>query len=295
MEDVNKFYEEIAGTASDKETSAVINSAESTLGAPAAALLVQAGLRAQTQQPFRLLDNACGPGTITAQLQRSIDRSVLESSKMTCADNNTTFVGIAQKRARSLDWINTETMVLDAQDTKLPDRSFTHVVVSFALHVIPDPDAVLRDTLRILQAGGTFACSTMHKDSLGWYPDLRSALQEVCPETTLPDRIPMVMNRRLEWTDERAAQVLEAHGFEQVRFEKMHNVQHLESADAFMETFGVMVKHLTESYWTSEQRQKHQDSLRERVIRHLQQKHGGAGWDINWTLILITSRKPSTH
>ncbi|KAF5628899.1 Aklanonic acid methyltransferase [Fusarium sp. NRRL 52700] len=73
-------------------------------------------------------------------------------------------MGVAQRVWRD-QCINVDATVLDAQDSGLPRNSFSHLTMNFAMHIIPDPAAVLRDTIRILRPGGLVAFSVPHANN----------------------------------------------------------------------------------------------------------------------------------
>lgn len=148
--------------------------------------------------------------------------------------------------------------------------------------------------MRFLQPGGILSASTMHKDNTAWVPDVRSAFSALPFETNLPDPLPMTNNGKDEWTDlDGTRQKLLEHGFENVKVDILNHVLHVEGAEHFVETFSMMINWLVGTYWTAEQKEKHQGSLNERVVQHLREKHGGKGWDLHWTMIVSSCRKPT--
>ncbi|KAI0132901.1 S-adenosyl-L-methionine-dependent methyltransferase [Xylariales sp. AK1849] len=294
MEELQKIYTSFTAGKTDEEIDRVLDNGDQIMGRSAALLLDQAGLNASTKKPFKLLDNACGMGTVGAQLQPTVDKSVLEKSRFLCADVNEQFIDVLKKRAEMKRWVNTDAVVADAQDSKLPDRSFTHVTISHGLHVIPDPDAALKDTLRVLQPRGVFACSTMHKNNSAWVPDIRSAFLSISPELKLPDPMPMAANGKLEWTKpNRIEEKLREHGFEGVLVETIQQVQYMKSPEQFVDMFGMMLNWLVGVYWNEEQKEKYQGTMKKEVVKHLREKHGGEGWHLDWTMILATCQTPS--
>lgn len=139
-----------------------------------------------------------------------------------------------------------------------------------------------------------FAFSTMHTDNQGWVPDTRSAFKAISSELFLPDPVPMASNGKTEWTNpSRIEEMLRENGFEDIRVELFLHNQRMESGEHFATAFTMMFNWMAMSFWTEEQREKYQASLGHSIAKHLDEKHGGKGWDLPWTMILATCRKPS--
>ncbi|KAK9776738.1 putative S-adenosyl-L-methionine-dependent methyltransferase [Seiridium cardinale] len=288
---LQKTYSSFADRLTDEKLDGFLKDSEAIMARPAALLLSQAGIDALTTKPLKLLDNACGTGVVGSQLQRIVNKSVLGRSSILCGDVNQSFLNILRRRVHKEDWISIKVETIDAQDSKLQKDSFTHVTISHGMHVIPKPDMVLEDTFRILQPGGIFAFSTMNKDNAAWVPDVRSAFATLPFEAALPDPLPMVSNGHLEWTDPKGIEEkLLKYGFEDVRVEVIQHTQQIQNAEKFVGAFAMMINWLAQSYWTAEQREKYLSSVSEHVAEHLQKKHGGDGWELMWTMNLVTCR-----
>ncbi|KXJ88304.1 S-adenosyl-L-methionine-dependent methyltransferase [Microdochium bolleyi] len=287
----------------------MIASGEAIMKTPGRALLAQMGLvpspedsehttSAPIDEPFALLDNACGPGLIAGVLQEDLPRELLSRSRILCADINGNFVDILKQRAEAEHWVGVEAAVLDAQNPGLPDNSFSHCTVNFGMHVIPDPDAVLRATKAFLKPGGVFGLTTMHSSTIGWSADLRSAFSALpFPTEPLPEPLSMTANGRAEWAETAGAeQALRAHGFEDVRVRVAeHRSPCLSGADA-VERFGMMIRMVAGTHWSEESRRKAFEEgfdLMGHVARHLDEKHGGKAWELEWRMLIATARKPA--
>ncbi|KAF4423676.1 hypothetical protein F53441_14264, partial [Fusarium austroafricanum] len=85
-------------------------------------------------------------------------------------------------------------------NTGLPEKSFTHVGLGLALHIIPDPKAVLADSKRILKSGGIFGATTFHKDNTFWLPDMKSAFDSFPFDAPFPE-MKMQMHDQGNWID----------------------------------------------------------------------------------------------
>ncbi|KAI0165588.1 S-adenosyl-L-methionine-dependent methyltransferase [Xylariaceae sp. FL1272] len=280
----------------EQKTEKLIADSERIMRDPATVMLLRAGLGAETTKPFRLLDHGCGTGVVAACLQESVDKEVLGGSTMLCADFNQSLVKKLDWRVWKMGWENVETRILDAQNSGLPDGTFSHVTLNFAMHVIPDPEAVAREAMRVLQPGGILAFSVWHKDNAGWVPDLRSSFEALPFDAPLPDPVPMAANGRPEWVDpETVQQPLLRCGFEDVGVQTEVHVQRIEDAGDYVRSFGMMRDWMVSAYWGEESRAEgmvRDGLLGGHIERHLQEKYGGRGWDLTWTYITVTARKP---
>lgn len=106
-------------------------------------MLNQMGIGKDTTAPFRMFENACGPGVVAPALQQMIKPDVLKQSSILCGDFSEPSVGLVKKRIDNEGWINTEAKRIDGQKTGLADGQFTHVATNFGYHVIPDSEAAL--------------------------------------------------------------------------------------------------------------------------------------------------------
>ncbi|KAI0466846.1 S-adenosyl-L-methionine-dependent methyltransferase [Xylaria cf. heliscus] len=293
QEELGKMFKSFGTGFDDERLDKLITNSERIMRRPAGLLLTQAGVDASTSNPITLLDHACGTGPIAAHLYETVDKQVLGQSKVVCADISDNLVSALKRRAEKNGWANVETTVLDAQKSGFPEQSFSHVTLNFAMHVIPDPGAVLQDIMRILQPGGVLAFTVWHKDNLGWVPDMRSAFETLPFEAPMPTVLPMAPNGKSELTDPDlvSAQVTR-YGFEDVKVQTAEHIMRIESAEDYLRNFEMMRDWMLKSYWSEESREKAKGVLDEHILRHLTEKYNGQSWDLTWTFILVTCRKP---
>ncbi|CCT63168.1 uncharacterized protein FFUJ_00210 [Fusarium fujikuroi IMI 58289] len=274
QDELQKRYEEGPQSLEDPEVEYMISQADEMMGKSERMLIAQAGLQPLTTTSFSLLGHGCGTGLIASCLQEVIQPS----------------------RAGRDQWINVDAAVLDAQDSGLPKHSFSHVTMNFAMHIIPDPVAVLRDILRILQPGGLVAFSVplaSNGHDGGWVPDLRSALESLPFQTSFPDLMPVALHGKSEWVEPEGIEAeLVRHGFVDVKVETVDLIRPVANAESFLASFGMMVKWIINKYWTVEQKEQYEDDFNKVLVEHLQIKHGGNGWDLKSTAILVTARTP---
>ncbi|KAI8945406.1 S-adenosyl-L-methionine-dependent methyltransferase [Xylaria longipes] len=288
------MFKTFAAGFDDERLDKFIEDSERIMRRPAGLLLTQAGLDASTSKPFTLLDHACGTGPIAAHLYETVEKQALSQSKLVCADISENLVGTLKRRAQKSGWSNVETTVLDAQKSGLPEQSFSHITINFAMHVIPDPGSVCQDAMRILQPGGVFAFTVWHKDNLGWVPDMRSSFETLPFEAPMPSVISMAPNGKSEFIDpDLIPEQLTQYGFEDVKVQTVEHIMRIENAEDYLRSFGMMRDWMLQSYWSEESKEKAKGMLDAHIRRHLTEKYNGKGWDLTWTLILATCRKPS--
>ncbi|KAK7988679.1 POZ domain-containing protein [Apiospora arundinis] len=286
----------------DDAKRAMVQAMDRVVSVPGERLLLQAGLLpldGAKEEPFALFDNACGTGLITSLLQKNMSPAVLRESRIVCADLNANLVDIVKWRAETDGWKGTvETAVLDAQDTGLPANSFSHVVISLAMHIIPNPEAALREAHRLLRPKGTLAFSVWAADNAGWIPDMRSAFAALPFAAPMPDRVPMAVHGLGQWVDPagiRAELASFPPGLDHVRIETVEHATRVDSAEYFVEAFDMMRKWLVQSYWPEESRRAATtlgDAVLNKImIKHLQEKYDGQGWNIRWKSILVSCQK----
>lgn len=99
---------------------------------------------------MRVLELACGTGQLTFLLADKVKRweATDFSEQMICE---------AKKRNRDPD-IHFQTM--DAMKIAFEENTFDAVVIANALHIMPDPDAALKEIHRVLKPGGLLYAPT---------------------------------------------------------------------------------------------------------------------------------------
>ncbi|PTB41655.1 hypothetical protein M441DRAFT_138684 [Trichoderma asperellum CBS 433.97] len=249
------------------------------------------GLNGNVTEPVRLLDSACGVGVVTQEVQAALPDEILQSSSFTCADNSEAMVDVVKKRIAEEKWVNVEAKVLDAQDTGLPESSFTHVAIALGLHIIPDPDAAVRDCMRLLKPGGRFGASTWPKSNANmfWIRDMREALQSLPFDAPMPDPLPMQMHKSGHWDD---AAWIEGHlkelGLANVSVKENPGTCKIENATQFVKCFAMMLPWVMNTFWSEEVRNAHPvEEVRELIRQYLEKKYNGEGWSMEWLVITM--------
>ncbi|UKZ82577.1 hypothetical protein TrVFT333_010369 [Trichoderma virens FT-333] len=268
--------------------------ARGIMGAIVQPLISHMGFRNEVTEPVVLLDSACGSGVVTQEVQAVLSDEVLQRSSFTCADSSEGMVDVVKRRIVEEKWVNAEAKVLDAMNTGLPDNFFSHVAISLALHITPDPDAVVKDCIRILKPGGTFGASTWSKKNseIFWIPDVLSAFESFPFDTPFPDPMPMQMHSSGHWDD---AAWIEKHLVEDLGLANVSVTEHrgsykFENAAEFVLSFGMMLPWVMNTFWSEEVRKEHSvEEVKELLRQHLEEKYGGEGWSTEWLMITMSA------
>jgi phosphatidylethanolamine/phosphatidyl-N-methylethanolamine N-methyltransferase len=93
----------------------------------------------------RVLIVGCGTGLDFAHVPAGV--------RLVAGDITPAMVRRAQRRARRLG-LNADVRVLDAHRLDLPDESVDAVLLHLILAVVPDPEATIREVMRVLRPGG---------------------------------------------------------------------------------------------------------------------------------------------
>ena len=118
---------------------------------PAAQVQPAAEMIGEAPPPFRLLDIACGPGSLSAA---ALERG---ASEVHGVDSSSRMVELAQAAVPSS--AAASFVVGDAQALPVDDSSFDAVIVSFGLLHLPRPERCLAECYRALKPGGRLSFS----------------------------------------------------------------------------------------------------------------------------------------
>ncbi|KAH0598927.1 hypothetical protein MHUMG1_03040 [Metarhizium humberi] len=258
----------------------------------AAPLLKQMGMSRARTDPVQFLDSACGTGVVTQEVQGMLAREVLDKSTFICADSSRVLVDVVAGRIQDEAWVNTQAEVLDARDTGLEESSLSHVAVALGLHLIPEPDKVLKDCWRILKDGGVFGATTFPRGNASkfWIPDMRAAFASLPFDAPFPEELPMQTHDSGRWYDcEWIRRHLEEEGFGDVQVTVTSGRYHVENAAEFVRFFGMMIPFIMNTWWSEELRKEHSvDVVRKGVEEFVEGKYEGKGWDVEWEIISTT-------
>jgi SAM-dependent methyltransferase len=111
---------------------------------------------------WRCLDLGCGPGGITQLLSERVGAA----GHVVGLDADDVFLAHARRQAAA----NVEFVRGNAYRTELPDGTFDLVHMRFVASTAGDPDALLKEAIRLVRPGGTVALQDPDMASLNCYP-----------------------------------------------------------------------------------------------------------------------------
>ena len=118
------------------------------------------GARLVEQMPFgagaRVLDVATGKGAVLLPAARRAG----PEGQVTGVDLSTPMLEEAARAARLEGLTNVELLKMDAEHLDFPEQSFDAVLCAFALFLMPDMEAALREMYRVAKPGGFIGIST---------------------------------------------------------------------------------------------------------------------------------------
>jgi len=127
----------------------------------------------------RVLDVATGPGILAAA-------AAARGAKVTAVDFAEDMIAVAQRTHAGIAF-----EVADAGDLPFDDRSFDAVVMGFALFLMGDPDAVLREAQRVLVPGGR-TCFTLWDWPVPGFSLFYDAMAKYLPEESVVGEPPLM-------------------------------------------------------------------------------------------------------
>ncbi|KAL3483395.1 S-adenosyl-L-methionine-dependent methyltransferase [Aspergillus germanicus] len=249
-------------------------------------LVDASGIATSPLEPLVVFDNACGTGVIGSTLYRTLPREKTRNLELLCGDMSPHMLAYTEQRVKDEGWTNVETRIIDAQDTKLPSGRYTHVFAAFAFNLFSDPQAGLREALRVLQPKGTLAIFS------NWFPITRAAI------ATLPGNLPFPSQAELNsiynsgWDDpSRIAEYLAEAGFTDIEVttgDKKIAMPLDDLAEACLMVNPIILGR----FWTQEQRDRYAHLAPGAVTRHIEGLFGkeGPGF-LEATAIIAVARK----
>ncbi|EJU03266.1 S-adenosyl-L-methionine-dependent methyltransferase [Dacryopinax primogenitus] len=267
---------------------------ELVTGEFAKVLLDAAAVPPSTPQDLVVLDNACGSGIVTAILLGRMSEEQKRRTKVLCGDIQSEVVKYVTERIEREKWEGVEVKLLDAQDTKLPSSTYTHVLTSFGIMLLPKPILALQEIHRILAPGGLNAFSTWVE--VGWVAWVERAFRAIpnCPPFPTQEQISNFMDTG-RWDQESfICQVLEEQRFVDVRIQVHKEAGKIESPEFLVRVFGSMFIGLATRWWTDEQKKEYADEIAPVLLSQLQEEFG-KGQQVTMPMCanLITCRKPA--
>ena len=138
----------------------------------------------------KVLDIGCGPGFLCEEMAEIVGRD----GAVVGVDISRDLIGLCDRRKHPT-WLSYE--VGDATKLNQPDASFDVVACTQVAEYIPDVDAVLSETFRVLKPGGRTIFIATDWDALVWFSDDAERMAAVlksweahCAHPRLPRTMP---------------------------------------------------------------------------------------------------------
>ncbi|KZT60630.1 S-adenosyl-L-methionine-dependent methyltransferase [Calocera cornea HHB12733] len=267
---------------------------ELVTGRFAAPLIQAAGLPPAKVQDIVVLDNGAGSACVAADLLKMLDGEQKERTRIVCGDIQPGSLEFVSKRVKEEGWRGVEVKSIDTQDTKLPSASYTHVLSSFVLMLVPKPQQALAEIHRILVPGGVNAFTTWN--TVGWLPWVQDAFAAIpgCPPFPPAEKrlnpagtgrwdLPEVLREEVEKV-----------GFVDVNVELREERPVMDNPEMYVRLFANMLLSLATKWFTDEEKKEYTDKIKQTLLKQLQEKFGeGKPFDMPMTANLVTCKKPS--
>jgi SAM-dependent methyltransferase len=166
------------------------------------------------------------------------------AGQLISSDFSSEMVEVARRRAAELGLTNVEHRVIDAEQIPLEDDSVDGVLCRFGFMLMPDPEAALGETRRVLRRGGRLALAVWSSGERNpWVTIAGRILVELGlvppPEPDAPGPFALAV-------DERLRDLLEGGGFAAERVEEVPVLITYEDVDDFIavssQTSGMLSK-----------------------------------------------------
>jgi len=201
------------------------------------------------QEGERVLDLACGPGTITLDLAAAVG----PRGRVLAIDLADGMLELLREVAPP--WVETQRM--DIEQLHLPSASFDVVTCGHGYHFVPDLAHALAEARRVLVEGGRFAASVPITGGSGGVADLvGDVFAGVPPPPETPDRESTVA---ILDDAARLAALMESAGFRDVRVDRVEEEARFADAETLTER--------TFSWWQFAWRLEQLDEARAAELR----------------------------
>ncbi|GFF52691.1 conserved hypothetical protein [Aspergillus udagawae] len=237
-------------------------------------LVKQSGIAQSSQKPLVIFDNACGTGTVSSTLHRTLKDETTRSWQLTCGDISEAMVEATKQKMNKEGWRNAEVKVVDAQDTRLLSAHYTHIFSAFAFNFLPDSQAALKGISAI------------------WFTLIQSAIARISGSLPNPTPDDVLKQYNSNWANETSIHAQ----FEQAGFMDINIItvpkQYPAPLQELVEFCKISLPHVTK-IWTQQQRDLHYNEVPKMVLRILEEEVGKNGLaSIESEAIITTARKP---
>lgn len=227
----------------------------------------------------RLIDVACGPGTLIGLLPAGVEAVGVDFSPAMIA------------RLSALH-PHVSALVVDGQALPLPDASFSHAVSMFGVIFFPDRAAGLAELYRVLRPGGRVALTSWPAPAPGSVLGLAfGALGPVFVEAVggrPPARPLPALGSPADYTNE-----LGAVGFVDIEVHEVEHVLRFDSAAALIDHFAYSSAPLALAIDALARRGRPWDALRDRAIAEVESSLGPGPIDMPLPALAGFARRPA--
>lgn len=184
---------------------------------------------AALQRGERVLEVAGGAGRVGLQAAAEVgpEGSVL------CSDFSAEMVKVARERFSRLEVSNIETRALDAQGLDLDEQEFDAVLCRFGYMLMPEPLQALRESARVLRAGGRLVLAVWGEAEKN--PWLSNILAAVMTHLNAPPPVPGSPGPFALGDQARLRDLLERAALTAVEVDEFEAQQAYDSLDAWWE------------------------------------------------------------
>jgi SAM-dependent methyltransferase len=203
--------------------------------------VTEAMVRALDPQPGdTVLELAAGPGDVGFAAAPLLG----DEGRLISSDFSSEMVEVARRRAAELGLQKVEHRQIDAEDIPLEDDSVDGVLCRFGVMLMPDPEAVVAETRRVLRRQGRFVLAVWStRESNPWISVAGDVLFELghapAPDPDAPGPFALADHERLR-------ELLNGGGFDQVHIEEVPLVMKYEDVADFIsvstETSGLLAR-----------------------------------------------------
>lgn len=235
--------------------------------------------RLQLVSGDRLIDVACGPGTLMGLLPAGVEAVGVDFSP-------------AMIERLSALHPHVSALVADGQALPLPDASFTHAVSMFGVIFFPDRARGLAELFRVLRPGGRVALTSWPPPRPGSPLALAfEALGPVFVEATGGPPPPRPLPALGTASD--YARELAAAGFVDVEVHEVEHVLAFESAAALIDHFARSSAPLALAIDALARRARPWEDLRERAIAEVERELGPGALQLPLPALAGLARRPA--
>jgi ubiquinone/menaquinone biosynthesis C-methylase UbiE len=281
----------------------IYRSIERVTGQFAKTLVEQSGITTALQGKkgkLNILDQACGTGVVAVALHDAFAAtSTSEGSNkeeidwhLQCTDLSQPMLNAVQERINQEGWKDTETAHSDMLKNGLESDKYDYVFASFVFMALPNFEAALDESLRVLKPGGTIAINTWK--SLPWIEDVNAAAASL--STDLP---PLTMSQfgqsgDGEWNNPSWIKAqLRDRNLEHIQVKPVLKTLTTGTARETAHVSMLPMKAIMGSMWSDEQREKYGDSYFHALLQYLEDKYGKDKEIAKmWEAIITTAKKP---